>query len=370
MTPAARLVWMRMDERTGNAGLTCRRCGVSRLTLRKWWQRYQEAGEAGLVDRSRRPRTSPGRRVLAAEEQSILTLRSKRKLRIKRRRNELIRLHDLRLSIDTIHKVLCRHGLNRLNRPRLLRKGRKRYSRPIPGDRVQMDVCKIGPRLHQYTAIDDCSRYQVVGLFPSRSAKSTLTFLDQVVEEMPVSIQRIQTDRGQEFFAYQVQDRLRASSIRFRPIRPRSPHLNGKVERVQKTALEEFWPTVALDDPELEARLAEWQHFYNWERPYDSLGGIAPIDRLCDLIGKAPTGEEIAAACDPDREFILPRDFWPATRRRSACPPVVAYSREFQARAADELALLPENSAIAEMLADYSVMRDQARACQCGYSTC
>jgi hypothetical protein len=45
------------------------------------------------------------------------------------------------------------------------------------------------------------------------------------------------------------------------------------------------------------------------------------------------------------------------------CPPVVAYSREFQARAAEELALLPEGSAIAEMLADFAVMREQARAC-------
>ena len=50
-------------------------------------------------------------------------------------------------------------------------------------------------------------------------------------------------------------------------------------------------------------------------------------------------------------------------RVTTACPPVVEYSREFQARAADELDLLPEGSAIAEMLADYSVMRDQARAC-------
>ncbi len=48
----------------------------------------------------------------------------------------------------------------------------------------------------------------------------------------------------------------------------------------------------------------------------------------------------------------------------TVCPPVVEYSREFQARAADELGVLPEGSAIAEMLADYSVMRDQARACQ------
>ena len=46
-----------------------------------------------------------------------------------------------------------------------------------------------------------------------------------------------------------------------------------------------------------------------------------------------------------------------------ACPPVVEYSSEFQARAAEELALLPEGSAIGEMLSDYSVMRDQAKAC-------
>jgi hypothetical protein len=45
------------------------------------------------------------------------------------------------------------------------------------------------------------------------------------------------------------------------------------------------------------------------------------------------------------------------------CPPVVAYSREFQARAAEELDLLPEGSAIAEMMSDYAVMQEQARVC-------
>lgn len=49
--------------------------------------------------------------------------------------------------------------------------------------------------------------------------------------------------------------------------------------------------------------------------------------------------------------------------RLATCPPVVEYGREFQARAADELALLPEGSAIAEMLADYGVMREQALSC-------
>ena len=81
-------------------------------------------------------------------------------------------------------------------------------------------------RLYQYTAIDDCSRYQVIGVFLRKTAASTLTFLEQVVEETPFPIQRIQTDRGQEVFAYRVQDRLREWSIKVRPIRPRAPHLN------------------------------------------------------------------------------------------------------------------------------------------------
>ncbi|SDD88637.1 hypothetical protein SAMN04488239_111120 [Ruegeria marina] len=46
-----------------------------------------------------------------------------------------------------------------------------------------------------------------------------------------------------------------------------------------------------------------------------------------------------------------------------ACPPVVEYSREQQARAAEDLAALPEASVVAEMLADYAVMRDQVRLC-------
>ena len=49
-------------------------------------------------------------------------------------------------------------------------------------------------------------------------------------------------------------------------------------------------------------------------------------------------------------------------RVTSDCSPVVEYTREFQARAAEELGMLPEGSTIAEVLADYSVMRDQARA--------
>src|SRR4051794_12565868 len=130
-----RLGWIRLYEQVGNAGLVCRRCGIARPTLRRWWRRYQAEGEAGLEARSRRPHRSPGRKVLAEQEELILRLRRERKLGIKRLRNELVRRHGLKLALDTIHKVLVRHGENRLERPRPERKGTKRHSRPDPGDR-------------------------------------------------------------------------------------------------------------------------------------------------------------------------------------------------------------------------------------------
>jgi len=307
MDAGARLGWIKLYQEVGDAGLVCRRCGIARPTLRKWWRRYQAEGVAGLEERSRRPHNSPNRKVFEREEGLILELR-RRKLGVKRLRNELRREHGIRLALDTIHKVLVRHGERQLRRPRLKRKGTKRYNRPIPGDRVQMDTCKIAPGLYQYTAIDDCSRFQVLGLYPRRTAANTVAFLERVRGEMPFPGQRVQTDRGQEFFAYRVQDRLRDWRVKFRPNRPRSPHLNGKVERVQRTALEEFWPTVDLRDPTLAAQLDAWQGFYNRHRPHGALGGGTPGERIEQLAGKIPSLEAVQAAYDPKREFIRTQD--------------------------------------------------------------
>ena len=319
MDAQTRLGWIRLYEETGDAGVACRRCGISRPTLRKWWRRYRAEGMAGLEERSRRPRSSPGRKVLDREERLILQLRRERGLGLKRLRVELIRTHELPFSLDTLHKVLVRHGLNRLSRPKLKREGTKRYSRPVPGDRVQLDTCKIAPGLYQHTAIDDCSRWQVLALYPDRSAASTLDFLELVRAGMPFPVQRVQTDRGGEFFAYEVQNRLRDWRIKFRPNRPRAPHLNGKVERVQRTALEEFWPTVDLEDPALSSRLEDWQRFYNQHRPHTALGGRTPAERLADLAEVIPSPETVHAAYDPAKEIIRTQN----SRRRwastSAC---------------------------------------------------
>ena len=63
----ARLEWVNLYKKTKNAGLVCRRCGISRPTLRKWWRRYQKDGFEGLKEVSRRPHSSPDRKVFDKE---------------------------------------------------------------------------------------------------------------------------------------------------------------------------------------------------------------------------------------------------------------------------------------------------------------
>jgi transposase-like protein len=70
-----RLIWVKLYEQTQDAGLTCRRCGISRPTLRKWWRRYQDEGETGLQSLSRRPHSSPLKKVDEQTETLILSMR-------------------------------------------------------------------------------------------------------------------------------------------------------------------------------------------------------------------------------------------------------------------------------------------------------
>ena len=177
-----RLKWVRLYVKTGDAGLVCRRCGISRPTLRKWHQRFLESGIEGLCDHSKKPHNSPSQKINADIEALILDIRKKRKLGARRIQNELKRLHSISLSLASIHKVLSRNKVKPLRRIRA-KNGFKSYSRPVPGDRVQMDTKKVATGKYQYTAIDDCSRWRVLGLYPRRSAANTLLFLDRVFEE-------------------------------------------------------------------------------------------------------------------------------------------------------------------------------------------
>ena len=121
---------------------------------------------------------------------------------------------------------------------------------------------------------------------------------------MPFPVQRIQTDRGREFFVYKVQQQLMDWAIKFRPVKPRSPHLNGKVARAQKTVFYDFYVVSDLHDPELQDRLDERVFHYNWLRGHGSLGGKAPIDRISERHSKTAFTEDVEAAYDPSMERI------------------------------------------------------------------
>ena len=103
-----RLQWVRLYEKSDDAGLVCRRCGISRPTLRKWWKRYQAHGLEGLKSQSRRPHNSPAAKIGPDYEQLILELRENRNLGARRIQSELKRLHETSLSIASIHKILSR----------------------------------------------------------------------------------------------------------------------------------------------------------------------------------------------------------------------------------------------------------------------
>ena len=110
MSVEERMRWMEAYEATKNAGAVCARFRISRPTLRKWWGRYKLSGPKGLEDTSRRPASSPNKKVFEREEALILDLRKSQRLGVHRLKQELHRRNGIDLSAETILKVLKRAG--------------------------------------------------------------------------------------------------------------------------------------------------------------------------------------------------------------------------------------------------------------------
>ena len=100
-----------------------RETDVPRDVLRRWWQRYQVDGEAGLQPRSRRPQHSP-MRVTRATETQILRLRDRA---LGPARIALA----VRPSVSTVYRTLVRHGRNHLHPP--VPRSVQRYEKTRPG---------------------------------------------------------------------------------------------------------------------------------------------------------------------------------------------------------------------------------------------
>lgn len=111
--------------------------GISRQTAHKWGRRYREAGEAGLVDRSSRPRHCP-RRVDAKLERRLVELRRRRRVGPARLASQA------GVPASTLHRVLQRNGVSRLSdldptTGRVIR----RIETSRAGELVHIDVKKL-----------------------------------------------------------------------------------------------------------------------------------------------------------------------------------------------------------------------------------
>ena len=189
----ARLGWIKLYEEKQDFRYVCRHCGVSRPTLRKWYKRYKEKGLTGLADISRKPHNSPNKKLNDNLVARIVELRTKRNIGARRIKLELFVEDATKLSLASIHKVLKRSNVKPIKKLKRDKKF-KRYQRPTPSDRVQIDTCKIAPGIYQYTAVDDCSRWRVMELYRRRTAENTLDFINIMIEQFPFPIQRIQCD--------------------------------------------------------------------------------------------------------------------------------------------------------------------------------
>jgi len=279
------------EEITGNVALTCRYYGISRQVFYTWRRRYDADGLDGLRDRSHRPQVSPNA-TRTEVVGKIIYLRQHYHFGPAKIAMYLKRYHEIQISNSGVWHILKRLELNRL--PASQRHKRhdrrwKRYEKPLPGHRVQLDVKFIQPlpgsrrKHYQFTAIDDCTRLRVLRIYPQLNQKSAIQFLDYVLERLPFRVEVIQTDNGPEFgasFHWHVLDK----GIGHVYIKPRTPRLNGKVERSHRIDAEEFYRLldgVVIDDTKVfNDKLREWEDFYNYHRPHGSLDGQTPYERL------------------------------------------------------------------------------------------
>lgn len=129
-----------------------------------------------------------------------------------------------------------------------------------------------------FTACDVFTRWQVLEAHGRATAHTAAGFLNAILQRMPFAVQAIQVDGGSEFMA-QFETACRDRGIKLFVLPPRSPKLNGHVERAQRTHKEEFYYrlTSATTLTQVNKLLRKWEDVHNCYRPHQALGQITPL---------------------------------------------------------------------------------------------
>jgi transposase InsO family protein len=293
-----RLAVIRWHEARGKrVSLTARHFGLSRSTVYDWLRRFERRGAQGLEERSRRPRNVRQPTWSNELEQAVLQLRLEHPRWGKDKLAVLLRQQGFTVSVSMVGRILSQlkrqgrlppadlrdpwMGSRMQVRPYATRKPRD-YVPRAAGDLVQIDSADVrldheGHTYKHFSARDVISRWDVLGVYSRATAASARDFLEAVIERMPAPVRAVQVDGGSEFRA-EFEEACREKGLRLFVLPPRSPKLNGCVERAQRTHKEEFYQM--LDPPdsliELRRRLLAHELCYNTVRPHQALGQLTP----------------------------------------------------------------------------------------------
>jgi transposase-like protein len=294
---------------------------VSRTTAYRWLGRYRQLGRAGLVDRSSRPHRMP-RLTPAPIVRKILHLRTTR------RWGPVGIAARLGLAASTVHRVLVRVGRNRLAwTDRATGQPVRRYEHPDPGCLIHVDIKKLGNipqggghRVHGrqagrrfsqadhssgqtnpyrnprrgygyvHAAVDDHSRLAYVEVLADEQAITACGFWTRAhawFADQGIIIQRVLTDNGSCYRSRNWRALLASQHVTHHRTRPYRPATNGKVERFNRTLLQEWaYARPYRSEQARRAALPAWLHRYNHHRPHTALGGHPPTSRVPNLSGQ------------------------------------------------------------------------------------
>jgi transposase len=280
------------EEVTGNVALTCRYYGISRQCYYIWYRRYQTAGLEGLRDRSKRPLVSP-RATHVEVVGKIIYLRQHYHFGPAKIAMYLKRYHEVQVSPSGVWRILKRLDLNRL--PASQRHKRhdrrwKRYEKPLPGHRVQLDV-KFIQRCPQRASRSTTSSP------PSTTAPPAAGAADlpkaQPADRHPVRRLRAgaaavpgggHPDRQRRRVRLRLP--LACAGQGRRPRLHQAPHPSaqrqgGTLPRIDAEAFYRLLDGIVIDDAKVfNDKLREWEDFYNYHRPHGGLDGQTPYERL------------------------------------------------------------------------------------------
>ena len=307
---------------------TAERFQVSTTTVIRWSGRYRSVLASGrrpgvqdMVDVSSRPRRSPSRTRPRIE-------RKVKHLRVTRRLGPVQIAGRVGLAASTVHRILVRQGLNRLDHmDRATGQVIRRYERQQPGDLVHVDVKKFaiippggGWRAHGrgfdgsdragrrnaaavkrrgsgragyafvHSAVDDHSRLAFSEVHDDETSATTAGFWGRALAFFTahgITVREVLSDNGPAYRSGEWARTNASAGITTRHTRPYRPQTNGKVERFQRTLRDEWGYAKAYRSESARRKaLTSWLHIYNHHRPHTALGSKPPVTRVTNLNGQ------------------------------------------------------------------------------------